>query len=128
MGTIQKANQETKTRTPFSWADGELRLEWGGHQDPKKPGVQRRQSGSLTFPATPPPYIPQSWLLVTDSTWMWRSPRSSGRTEPALGRVWPSLADLGRLPYSPSSPSPQPAGRWLRVAHPGGVLEGGQHG
>ena len=80
---------------PFSWADGEPRLCGVGIKTPRNQG-SGGEGASLAVPLTSPSRIPQSWLLIMDSTWMWRSPWSSKRTEPALGRAWSSLADLGR--------------------------------
>ena len=118
------ANQETKKkRTPFSWAD---ELDWGGHQDPKKSGAQRRWSFSdcPTTPSHLPLRIPQSWLLIMDSTWMWRSPWSFKRMELALDRAWPSLADLGRPGPLPRLLSPSTrrgiADRGMLRRYPGG--------
>lgn len=82
-----------------------------GIKTPRSQG-SRGEGASLTVPFTSPSQIPQSWLLIMDSICMWSSPWSSKRMEPALGRAWSSLADLGRL-----RPLPQ--------LHPLGLQAGG---
>ena len=110
-------------RMPFSRADGESGLSVVGVKTPRSQG-SKGEGASLTVLPTPSPRIPQAWLLIMDSTWMWRSPWSSERTERALARAWSSLTDLGRPRPLSSTPPPWPAG-WHFDSY---YLEEGQRG